>query len=153
SGTAPSRAMLLLEAIGGQELVDDPRFRTTADRQRNADDLDALVAVFVGERTAERVEQELGSRGVALSRVYTVAETLDDEHYVARGTLAAAPDPALGSVTMQAPVPRMSRTPGSVRHAGPALGSSTAGVLRELGFSDDEVEAGARDGAWALSPD
>jgi len=153
SGTAPSRAMLLLEAIGGPELVADPRFRTTAARQRNADDLDALVAAFVGERTAEQVEQELGSRGVALSRVYTVAETLDDEHYEARGTLAEAPDPALGSVTMQAPVPRMSRTPGRVRHAGPALGSGTAGVLRELGFTDDEVQAGVREAAWALSPD
>ena len=56
-------------------------------------------------------------------------------------------------MTMQAPVPRMSRTPGSIRHAGPALGSSTAGVLRELGFSDDEVEAGVATAAWALSPD
>ena len=64
-----------------------------------------------------------------------------------------APVRALGSVTMQAPVPRMSRTPGRVRHAGPALGSATAGVLRELGFSYDEVESGARDGAWAVSPD
>jgi crotonobetainyl-CoA:carnitine CoA-transferase CaiB-like acyl-CoA transferase len=84
--------------------------------------------------------------------VYTVAETLDDGHYAARGTLAAVPDPALGSVTMQAPVPRMSRTPGRIGHAGPALGSDTAGVLRELGFSDAEIDAGAGDGAWVLSP-
>ena len=72
-----------------QELVDDPRFRH--DRRpagRNADDLDALVAAWVGVRTAEQVERELGSRGVAVSRVYTVAETLDDPHYLARGTLA-----------------------------------------------------------------
>jgi len=47
----------------------------------------------------------------------------------------------------------MSRTPGRVRHAGPALGSGTAGVLRELGFTDDEVETGVREAAWAVSPD
>jgi crotonobetainyl-CoA:carnitine CoA-transferase CaiB-like acyl-CoA transferase len=152
SGTAPSRARLLLEAIGGDRLADDPRFRTAADRQAHADDLDALVEGWIRERTAGQVEDELGRMGVAVSRVYTVAETLEDEHYAARGTLAEAPDAALGAVAMQAPVPRMSRTPGRIGHAGPPLGHDTGDVLGELGFSHAEIADGARDGAWQLSP-
>ena len=105
----------------------------------------------MGARTADQVEREFGS-GVAMSRVFTVAETLDDPHYLARGTLAEVPDETLGRVTMQAPVPRMSRTPGRIEHAGPPLGRDTESLLRELGFSETEVEAGARDGAWGLSP-
>jgi crotonobetainyl-CoA:carnitine CoA-transferase CaiB-like acyl-CoA transferase len=86
-----------------------------------------------------------------MSRVYSVAETLDDPHYVARGTLADVADKELGSVTMQAPVPRMSVTPGRIERAGPQLGTDTEPLLRELGFSEQEVDAGARDGAWSVS--
>ncbi|HET7171151.1 MAG TPA: CoA transferase, partial [Gaiellales bacterium] len=148
SGTAPSRAVRLLEALGGQELVDDERFRTPAARQQHADDLDALVAAWIETRTAAEVERALGDRGVAVSRVFSVSETLDDPHYVARGTLTDVPDETLGAVTMQAPVPRMSRTPGRVKRPGPRLGRDTATVLKELGFSDAEIERGARDGSW-----
>jgi crotonobetainyl-CoA:carnitine CoA-transferase CaiB-like acyl-CoA transferase len=151
SGTAPSRAVRLLEAIGGAELAADPRFATAAERQANADDLDALVAGWVRRRTAVEVEREFERMGVAMSRIYSVAETLDDPHYVARGTLADVPDRELGRITMQAPVPRMSRTPGRIEQAGTALGCDTGRVLRGLGFSDAEVVSGARDGAWSVT--
>ena len=153
SGTAPSRAVLLLEALGGAALAADPRFLTAAGRQTHADDLDALVADWVSRRTVEQVERELGEHGVAVSRVFSVAETLDDPHYTAREALATVPDTALGDVTMQAPVPRMSRTPGRIAHTGPPLGSDTGDVLNELGFSQAEIAAGDRDGAWGVSPD
>jgi crotonobetainyl-CoA:carnitine CoA-transferase CaiB-like acyl-CoA transferase len=148
SGTAPSRAVRLLEALGGRELIEDERFRTPAARQEHADDLDALVAAWIGRRTAEEVERELEAHGVAVSRVFSVGETLDDPHYVARGTLTDVPDDRLGPVTMQAPVPRMSRTPGRIRRPGTRLGRDTAEVLSELGLTDAEVESGVRDGSW-----
>ena len=38
-------------------------------------------------------------------------------------------------------VPRFTRTPGAIRHAGPPLGHDTEAVLRELaGCSDDELD-------------
>ena len=134
SGSAPSRTKRLLELIGGAALVDDGRFRTALDRQANADDLDELVAGWMRRRTAAEAEAELAAKGVAACRVYTVGETLADPHYRARGTLADVPDEGLGDVTMQAPVPRMSRTPGRIRSAGTRLGRDTASVLGELGF-------------------
>jgi crotonobetainyl-CoA:carnitine CoA-transferase CaiB-like acyl-CoA transferase len=151
SGTAPSRALRLLETLGGATLAADPRFATAADRQTNSDELDALVADWVGGRTVDEVEREFEQAGVAVSRVYTVAETLDDPHYLDRGTLAEVHDQTLGYVTMQAPVPRMSRTPGRIERAGPRLGGDTESLLREAGFSETEVDAGVRDGAWGIS--
>jgi crotonobetainyl-CoA:carnitine CoA-transferase CaiB-like acyl-CoA transferase len=151
SGTAPSRVLRLLQTLGGETLAADPRFGTAADRQANSDDLDALVADWVGARTFDQVEREFELAGVAMSRVFTVAETLDDPHYLVRGTLAEVPDKSLGRVAMQAPVPRMSRTPGRIERAGPRLGADTKSLLREVGFSQAEVEAGARDGSWAIS--
>lgn len=47
----------------------------------------------------------------------------------------------------------MSRTPGRIAHTGPPLGSDTGDVLNELGFSQAEIAAGDRDGAWGVSRD
>jgi crotonobetainyl-CoA:carnitine CoA-transferase CaiB-like acyl-CoA transferase len=148
SGSAPSRAAKLLKMLGGQDLALDDRFQTSAGREANADELDAIVARWVSERTLAEVEREFAAHGVAGIRVFTVEETLADPHYQARTTLAEVPDDDLGAVRMQAPVPRMSRTPGRIRHSGGALGAETAAVLRELGLSDAEIDAGARDGSW-----
>jgi crotonobetainyl-CoA:carnitine CoA-transferase CaiB-like acyl-CoA transferase len=148
SGSAPSRAAKLLEMLGGRELAEDDRFRTSAGRETNADQLDVIVAAWVADRTAVEVEQEFAAHGVAGIRVFTVEETLDDPHYQARGTLAEVPDEHLGSVMMQSPVPRMSRTPGRIRHSGVSLGGDTAEVLGELGLSDAEIDEGTRAGTW-----
>jgi crotonobetainyl-CoA:carnitine CoA-transferase CaiB-like acyl-CoA transferase len=151
SGSAPSRAVRLLEVIGGPELAGDERFATATARQQHADDLDELVAGWIRTRPAAEVVATFAEHGVAASRVFTVGETLSDPHYLERGTLADAPDDRLGAVTMQAPVPRMSATPGCIRRAGTALGAETRAVLLELGFTDAEVEEGAHEGAWRLA--
>ena len=55
------------------------------------------------------------------------------------GMLIEVDDDELGSVTMTAPVVRLSRTPGEIRFAGRHLGADTRAVLEELGYPDDEV--------------
>lgn len=57
------------------------------------------------------------------------------------------PDPDLGVVTMTAPTPRLSATPGAIRWAGPALGAHNREVyVGELGLSEAELERLGRDG-------
>ena len=61
-----------------------------------------------------------------------------DAHFAARCTLAHPVHPVLGPLAMPAPVPRLSRTPGSIRRPGPALGEHTREVL---GLDADEHAA------------
>jgi crotonobetainyl-CoA:carnitine CoA-transferase CaiB-like acyl-CoA transferase len=58
-----------------------------------------------------------------------MADAASDPHYAARDTVIAVPDGELGEVLMAGPVPRMSATPGRVRHAGRALGADNDTVL------------------------
>ena len=66
------------------------------------------------------------------SRAYTIADIYQDPQFAARGMLQQVPHDVLGHTTQAGIVPRLSATPGRIRHSGPALGADTEAVRREL---------------------
>ena len=128
-------------AMGRPDVFADPRFNTRLERARNEEQINAIVAEWMGARDYEAVERELSAHDVVFTRIYTMAEIFEDPHYRAREMLARVPDDELGSLTMVAPVPRLTRTPGSIRNSGGKVGRDTFEVLREvLGLSDEEIQ-------------
>ncbi|MFL5953310.1 MAG: CaiB/BaiF CoA transferase family protein [Gaiellaceae bacterium] len=148
SGTAASAAETVIKLVGGDDLLADPRFSTHEARARHAEELDDAVAAWIGERDVEEVDRTFAEAGAAGIRVLSMADVFADPHYAARETLVEVEDRELGRVTIAAPVPRMSVTPGRVAHVGPPLGEDTDLVLEELGYDTDEIAAGRKDGAW-----
>ena len=69
---------------------------------------------------------------VPATRIFTIADIFGDPHYRARGAIVEAPDEELGGIAMANVVPRLSDTPGAVRHAGHRIGQDTRRVLAEL---------------------
>jgi crotonobetainyl-CoA:carnitine CoA-transferase CaiB-like acyl-CoA transferase len=147
SGTTPAAAERAIEMIGGIGMLDDERFADSGSRRDHADELDGLVAAWFGQRDAAEIEPALERFGVAGIRVMTMAEIADDAHYRARGSIVSVPDETYGDIPMAAPVPRMSTTPGHIRHAGRPLGHDTARVLAGLGYTDAAIEDLRRAGA------
>ncbi len=148
SASTPSAARTILGLVGGAPLVEDPRFATPETRAQHADELDEIVAGWIKQRPAAEVDQAFEAAGVPGTRVLEIQDVFEDAHYRARRTLTDVADDELGTVTMQAPVPRMSATPGRIRHAGATLGRDTDTVLTELGYSQDEIERLRAEGAW-----
>jgi crotonobetainyl-CoA:carnitine CoA-transferase CaiB-like acyl-CoA transferase len=148
SGTAPGPARAILTAIGGPALADDPRFATPQGRIEHADELDQIVAAWVGQRTAAQVEEVFAAANLAGAKVLDVEQLLADPHVAARETFADVEDHELGSVLMQAPVPRFDATPGRINHTGPGLGADTDAVLSELGYASQAIADGHQEGAW-----
>ena len=129
------------QAIGRPELAEDPRFSARLERAKNGDEIDGIVGAWVNERDYDDVEREMRKHDVVFTRIYTMAEIFNDPHYKARGMLAQIPDEELGSLTMAAPVPRLTRTPGSIQSSGGRAGRDTFEVLRAvLGLSTHEIE-------------
>jgi crotonobetainyl-CoA:carnitine CoA-transferase CaiB-like acyl-CoA transferase len=148
SGTTPSAAETVVRLVGGEALLSDPRFSTHEARAQYAAELDAIVAEWIAARDAAEVDRLFQDAGAAGIRVLSMADVFSDPHYETRGTFVGVEDPELGEVTIPAPVPRMDRTPGRITHVGPPLGRDTDRLLAELGYTQEEIEAGASEGAW-----
>ena len=54
--------------------------------------------------------------------MYNVRQIVEDPHYQSRNDIVQVDDPELGQTKMLGVVPKLSETPGTVEHAGPALG-------------------------------
>jgi crotonobetainyl-CoA:carnitine CoA-transferase CaiB-like acyl-CoA transferase len=140
--------------LGKPALIDDPRFHTPVDRARNEDALDEIIGAWTTSHDLATLERKLQDADVPATRIYTMADIFRDPHYQARNAIVDAPDAELGSVKMANVVPRLSATPGRVRHAGAAaVGSDTRAVLHEVaGLSDGEIEALRAAGIVACAP-
>ena len=124
-----------LAALMGQpELLADPRFATIRSRGQkpHMQVLDAIVAAWSARFDGPELEAMLQRAEVPSSRVYTIADIYADPHFAARAMLQQVPHPALGHTTQAGVVPRLSATPGRIRHTGPELGADTEAVKREL---------------------
>ncbi|HVZ42346.1 MAG TPA: CaiB/BaiF CoA-transferase family protein [Ramlibacter sp.] len=133
----------LATVMGQEALASDERFATGLARVTHQDALDAILAEWTrGFRLAE-LERLLQDNDVPASRIFTMADVFEDPHYAARGTIVRPSGGELqGPVAMPVPVPRLSGTPGEVRHSGGCLGQDTEEVLREkLGLSESELAA------------
>ena len=132
SSASPNIVVRVYRAIGRPDLVSDPEYVDPVRRQAHAREVDELVAGWVRERTLEEAMKVLGAAGAAAAPVYDAPQLLADEHLSARGSFLRVDDPDLGPITVQAPVARMSGTPGRVAHLGRALGADNDDVFGGL---------------------
>ena len=135
STSAESVAHRVMDLLG---VGDDPRFRTFEGRVEHRAELDRIVADWVGARTSPEVLAAFETAEAAIAPVYSMADLLADPHVAARGAIVD-----VDGVRMPGLLARMSRTPGTVRHAGRPLGADTEIVVEDLwGDRPDEPGAG-----------
>jgi formyl-CoA transferase len=135
------------------QLLTDPRFETVQVRGKpeHMKALDALISDWTRGFDAPTLEVLVRAGEVPTSRVYTIADIYADPQFQARDMLLQVPHATLGHTTQSGVVPRLSATPGSVRHSGPDLGVDGVDILRrELGKSEQEIETLCSGGAVCL---
>jgi len=122
----------LCRAMERTDLIDDPAYATMIERDRHRPVVNALVAGWVGGLPLEVVLERTRAEEVPCAKLLSIADIFQDPQYAARGNLVEIDDPRLGKLTLPAPLPRMSRTPPSLRSAGPALGDANARIFGDL---------------------
>ncbi|GAA0546302.1 CaiB/BaiF CoA transferase family protein [Actinomadura livida] len=122
----------LAKTMGRPELSDDPRYAGHAARGRNMAELDDIIAAWsAGVETAELL-QTLHDNGVPAGRIYTAKDMFEDPHFAARDAIVRLAHPDFGELPMHNAFPKLSETPGAVRHPGPGLGEHNQEVYGGL---------------------
>ena len=142
----------LLRSIDRADLIDDPRFRTNADRLRHNQELDDIIAAFIAERTQAENVAYFDAAEVTIGPIYDISQIVQDPHVQARGLVQAYPDPDMGTLPMHAAAVRLSGTPASFRRRAPVIGQDNRDLLAEAGYTAAEVDALLSSGCVVLAP-
>jgi crotonobetainyl-CoA:carnitine CoA-transferase CaiB-like acyl-CoA transferase len=146
SASIQAMAERLYACVGRPDMTDDPRFRTNTERVANVEAAEAPVADFIAARTLDEAMAAFNAAEVTATPVYEIDQLMDDPHVQARGILVDAPDAEAGSVPMHGIIPRLSETPGALRHAAPSLGEHSRAILQSIGWDSARIDALARAG-------
>jgi len=137
----------LCTAIGAPELIDDPRFKTLADRSKNRKQMNAeLDRVLVKKSSAEWIEA-LNAAGVPSGPILNIKEVFANEQVAHLGLAQPVRHRTRGDMKVQAPPVTLSRTPGAIRRAAPEHGEHTDEILKELGYSTEDIKTLRKDAA------
>jgi crotonobetainyl-CoA:carnitine CoA-transferase CaiB-like acyl-CoA transferase len=136
SASIQKMAERLFRSIGRPDLINDPKFRTNADRVRNAEELDAIIGAFIAERTQVENVAFFEGAEVTIGPIYDTAQILEDPHFIEREVVADYPDPEMDALPMHHVVPRLGGTPGALRTPAPGLGEHNRSVLAEIGIGE-----------------
>lgn len=135
------------KALGVAELVADPRFLTTTDRTRNRHALeDALTEVTRSATMADCIDR-LGAAGVPAGPVQGLEEAVESEVAEERGTFLPSDGVPLVRLPWLA-----DGEPAAWRSTAPGLGEHTRGVLSDVGFPDDRIDALLAEGSVGTPP-
>ena len=126
-------------AISQEQLIEDPRFKIPGDRKAREAELATLLEEILSQGSTTYWLELLAKAGVVAGPIYNMEQVYQDPQVRERKMVVDLEDPELGTLhNIGVPV-KLSVTPGTVRRRAPALGEHTAEVLREAGYSADEV--------------
>lgn len=140
-------------AVGREDLIVDPRFRTTVDRRDNRDELQPIVEDILRQKTRAEWEILLDEADVPHGPILDVAEALEQEQLVARNLLTSVLHPTAGEVPMvRSPVRFVGDGEPDFRPS-PTLGQHTLEVCRDLlGWDEEQVQRAEASGAIQSAP-
>ena len=146
AGATQTTAARLFATMGRPELIDEPRFNSNGNRIKNVEALDEIVGTWFKQHDFDEAIAILNENEVPVGPVMDIVDIVKDIHAKEREMVIRAADDERGSLLMEGVFPRMSLTPGEVRHTGKKLGADNREIYGgKLGLSTEELEELAKD--------
>jgi formyl-CoA transferase len=140
-------------ATGRDDLRRDPKFATFAGRSTNIDTVYAeLARIFKTKTTAEWLEL-LTKADVPVMPMHDLQTMLEDPHLNATNFFPVVEHPTEGPIRNMKVAATWSETKAEPQRLAPRLNQHGEEILREAGFSADEIAAMVRDGVTRAAPE
>jgi len=130
----------LCEALERPDLAANPDYATLADRFRNRPKLMKLLDAIFLTGTSDKWLDKLESAGVPAGPIYKMDEVFADPQVQHLGIAVPCQHKARGDIAIIGQPVDLSRTPSSIVTMTPEPGEHTEQVLRELEYSDVDIQ-------------
>ncbi len=128
------------KALGIEHLQNEPTFATNRARSKNADAAETLFQSILEQKTTAEWLDILDKADALGGPIYTPEEVIRDPQARANDMFVTVDHPKIGKMEMVGVPMKLSRTPGKPKCAPPMLGQHNEEILRELGYSQAQVE-------------
>ncbi|MFT0533565.1 CaiB/BaiF CoA transferase family protein [Castellaniella hirudinis] len=137
AGNGDSIFRRLMQAIGRDDLGNDPALAHNAGRVAQVARIDAAIGEWAAARSQDEALDRLNQARIPAGRIYDIADIAADPHYRARGMILDQSLPDGTPCQVPGIVPKLSATPGGIDFPAPGLGQHTDAILDRLGIDDD----------------
>ncbi len=129
------------ETVGHPECIEQFAVRDAVSRAKNIDRIYDKMAEIAITRTTAEWEELLLRIDVPHAAFAKITEIAEQPHLKAVGMIATLDHPSEGKIRQARPSARFSDTPAEIRRMPPRLGEHSRAILREAGFTEEDVAA------------
>ena len=139
AGNGDSIFKRLMNLIGRVDLANDPALENNDGRVARVAELDQAIGVWAQTMTTDQALELLDTVAVPAGKIYTVADIASDPHYKARGNIEHIQMRDGTRLDVPNVLPKLSRTPGSIKTLAPDIGENTDEILQSIGLTEAQV--------------
>ena len=139
AGNGDSIFKRLMTVIGRDDLGNDPQLENNDGRVKRVAELDQAIGEWAKTVSTTKALEVLDSVAVPAGRIYTVADIANDPHYKARENIQTIQMQDGSKLDVPGVIPKLSRTPGSIKTLAPDIGENTDEILKSIGLTEAQV--------------
>ncbi|MCF8475330.1 MAG: CoA transferase [Emcibacter sp.] len=133
----------LCDAMKRPDLAKDARYIDHQARGENQEELDNIIAAWTRDKTADEILALMEKHGVPAGKIFTAKDMMESPQYIARKSIVKVAHPVYDKLYMQNVSPKLSKTPGEIRWAGPIeMGAHNQEIYGDvLGKDEGEIKS------------
>lgn len=126
-------------ALDRPDLVNDPRFATTKDRQKHREELTPILDEIFATRPYEEWEKRLKENNLMYGPIQSPIDVIKDPQALANDFFTEVQQPDVGRMKLINTPIKFVQDPAVIKSPTPLLGQHTEEILLSLGYSAQEI--------------